>query len=301
MKPDSELASKVGSQDFIITAEYMPRVGGSASSIEKCADFFKDKVTAVNVTDNHYGIATSSLAASVVLGRAGIEPVYQITTRDRNRIAIQSDLLGAALLGIKNVLCISGYHQTLIGCSDSANVFDLDSIQLLAVVKKMNEESSLLDGTKIDGAFSMLVGAVANPYLKPLELNIIRLSKKVAAGASFIQTQAVFDIEEFQHWLAAAQQAGITEKATIIAGILPLTGAAEAKRLIDTHTEFNIPNQIIEQLASASSPEDQKKKGIAISTEMIRKLSRIKGLRGVHILSGGKESVVPELLTAMNK
>jgi methylenetetrahydrofolate reductase (NADPH) len=301
MKPDSKLANKISSQDFIITAEYMPQVGDSASSIEKCAGFFKDKVTAVNVSDNHYGIATSSLAASVVLGKVGVEPIYQITTRDRNRIAIQSDLLGAALLGIKNVLCISGYHQTLIGCSDSANVFDLDSTQLLAIVKKMNEEGSLLDGTKIDGAFSMLVGAVANPYMTPLELNIIRLSKKVAAGASFIQTQAVFDIEEFQRWLSAAQQAGITKKAAIIAGVLPLIGAAEAKRLIDAHTELNIPNQIIEQLAAAGGPEDQKKKGIAISAEIIKKLRGMNGLRGVHILSGGKESVVPELLAAINK
>ena len=145
----------------------------------------------------------------------------------------------------------------------------------------------------------MLVGAVANPYLKPLELNIIRLRKKVAAEASFIQTQAVFDIEEFQRWFAAAQQAGITEKAAIIAGILPLTGAAEAKRLNDTHTEFNIPNQIIERLTAAGSPEAQKKEGLAISAEIIKKLTGLEGLRGVHILSGGKESVVPELISTI--
>jgi methylenetetrahydrofolate reductase (NADPH) len=301
MKPESKLAGKLNSQDFIITAEYMPRVGDSASSIEKCADFFKDKVTAVNVSDNHYGIVTSSLAASVVLSRAGIEPIYQITTRDRNRIAIQSDLLGAALLGLKNVLCISGYHQSLIGCPDSTNVYDVDSIQLLAVLKKMNEESSLLDGTKIDGIFSMLAGAVANPYLKPLQLNIIRLKKKASAGARFIQTQAVFDVEEFQRWFAAAEQAGVTEKVAILAGVLPLTGVAEAKELTDTHAEFSIPHKIIERLTAAGSPEAQKKEGMAISAEIIQKLSGMKGLRGVHILSGGKEAIVPELLTAMKK
>ena len=299
MRPESKLAGKVSSQDFIVTAEYLPRAGASVSPIEACAGFFKDKVTAVNVADNHYGIATSSLAGSVALYRAGVEPIYQLTTRDRNRIAIQSDLLGAALLGIKNVLCISGYHQTLIGCSDAANVFDLDSIQLLAVVKKMNEEGSLLDGTKIEGPFSMLIGAVANPYLKPLELNIIRLSKKVAAGASFLQTQAVFDIDEFQNWLAAAERAGVTEKAAIIAGVLPLTGAEEAKRLHETHTDFNIPGQIIERLTAAGGPEAQRKEGLAISAEIIKKLTGLKSLRGVHILSGGKESVVPELTAAI--
>jgi len=301
MTPESKLADKVKSKEFIITAEYLPHVGGSTSSIEKCVDFFGDRVTAVNVADNHYGLATSSLAASIVLSQAGIEPVFQVTTRDRNRIAIQSDLLGAALLGIKNVLCISGYHQTLIGCLEAANVFDLDSIQLLAIVKKMNEEGLLLDGAKIEGAFSMLAGAVTNPYLKPLELNIIRLKKKVNAGASFIQTQAVFDIEGFQNWFAAARQEGITKNTVVIAGILPLTGAEEAKKINDTHAEIKIPDQIIERMMAAGNAEDQKKIGIAIAADIVRKLRSIKDLRGVHILSGGKEDLVPELLNAITK
>ena len=163
MKPDSRLASKIESGDFIITAEYLPRAGTDTSAIEACVSAFKNGPTAVNVADNHYGVALSSLAASVALSRTGVEPVYQIVTRDRNRIALQSDLLGAASLGIKNVLCLSGYHQTLMGCPESANVFDIDSIQLIAAVKKMNDEGLLLDGTKIEGAFSMLIGAVANP------------------------------------------------------------------------------------------------------------------------------------------
>ena len=301
MKPDSRLASKIESGDFVVTAEYLPRAGTDASVIEACANALSNGPVAVNVADNHYGVAMSSLAASVALSRAGIEPVCQIVTRDRNRIALQSDLLGAAFLGIKNVVCLSGYHQTLIGCPESANVFDIDSIQFIAAVSKMNEEGLLLGGTKIEGPFSMLIGAVANPYVKPLELNIIRLKKKADAGANFIQTQAIFDVAIFQQWLEAARQVGITEKVAILAGILPLQSADEARRLGDTYTDFNIPEDIINRIKAAGNQEAQKKTGLVISNEIIKKIRAMPGLRGVHILSGGNEAVVPELIAEMRR
>ncbi len=298
MKPDSALANKIGGKEFIVTAEYLPRTGTGTQIVEDCARIFKNGPVAVNVADNHYGVAMSSLAASVILGRAGIEPVYQVVTRDRNRIALQSDLLGAASLGIKNVLCLSGYHQALVGCPESANVFDIDSIQLIATVKKMCDEGLLLDGTKIEGAFSMLAGAAANPYLKPLELNIIRLKKKVKAGASFIQTQAVFENEEFKRWLETARGEGLTEKVAILAGVLPLTGAAEAKKLNGTFTDFNIPDEVISRLESAGNEEAQLKEGMAICAGIIKQLKGLPGLRGIHIFSGGNETVVPALISA---
>jgi methylenetetrahydrofolate reductase (NADPH) len=298
MKPDSRLAKKIQSKDFIITAEYLPRSGTASSAIEACAGVLHDGPIAVNVADNHYGVAMSSLAASVGLERSGIEPVYQVVTRDRNRIALQSDLLGAAFLGIKNVLCLSGYHQTLMGNPDSSNVFDIDSIQLIAAIKKMNEEGALLDGTKIDGPFSMLIGSAANPFLMPLELNIIRLKKKVKAGADFIQTQAVFDVEAFKQWLDAARSERITEKVAILAGVMPLASVAEAKKLKETYTDFNIPDEVIKRLEKAGNEEVQKKEGVAICAEIIKKIKGLPGLRGVHILSGGNEAVVPQLISA---
>jgi methylenetetrahydrofolate reductase (NADPH) len=301
MKPDSRLANKIESGDFIVTAEYLPRAGTDASVIEACATTLSNGPMAVNVADNHYGVAMSSLAASVALSRAGIEPVCQIVTRDRNRIALQSDLLGAAFLGIKNVVCQSGYHQTLIGCPESANVYDVDSIQFITAVSKMNEEGLLLDGKKIEGSFSMLIGAVANPYVKPLELNIIRLKKKANAGANFIQTQAVFNVEVFQQWLEAARNEGITERTAVLAGILPLTSAIEAKRLSDTYTDFNIPDEVIERIKKAGDQNAQKKEGLTICTEIIRKIKAFPGLRGIHILSGGNEAVVPELITEIRQ
>ena len=297
MKPDSKLADKIAGGDFIITAEYLPRPGTDISIIETCASALSNGLTAVNVADNHYGIAMSSLAASVALSRLGLEPVYQVVTRDRNRIALQSDLMGAAFLGIKNVLCLSGYHQTLMGCAETANVFDIDSIQLIAIVKKMNEEGSLLDGTKIEGTFSMLIGAVANPFLKPLELNTIRLNKKVTAGANFIQTQAVFDVETFRQWLEAVHSEGTTEKVAILAGVMPLASYDEAQKLADTYTDFNIPNEVLTRIQTAGNEEEQRKEGLAICSEIIKGIKGMPGLRGIHILSGGNETIVPQIMT----
>jgi len=296
MKIDSKLAKAIESGDFILTAEYLPVAGTDSSAIESAAKVLGDSVLAVNVADNHYRVAISSLAASVAMLKSGVEPVYQIVTRDRNRIAIQSDLLGAAYLGIKNVLCLSGYHQTLTGSPESANVYDIDSIQLVEAVRKMRDEGVLLDGTKIEGEFSMLIGAVANPHLTPLELNMIRLNKKVEAGADFIQTQAVFDIEVFGQWLDAAVNEGITEKTAILVGIMPLENAAEAERLREAYTDLYISDELIERLKAAGGRETQKKEGLAICAEIIKKVKDMNGVRGIHFLSGGKEAVVPELL-----
>lgn len=298
MKPDSKLAKCIDNNDFIITAEYLPSANTQASINETVVKALNSSIKAVNVAENPYGIINSSLAGSVLLSHSGLEPVYQIVTRDRNRIAIQSDLLGAVSLGIKNVLCLSGYHQALTGCPESANVYDIDSIQLIAAVKRMCEEGNLFDGTKIEGDFTMLIGAAANPYLKPLELNILRLAKKVEAGAHFIQTQAIFDIQGFTDWLEAARNEGITEKTAIIAGVLPLNGAVEAEELCNRHTDFYIPDEIIVRLKKAGDPDGQRKEGLAIAAEVLKEIKNMDGIRGLHILSGGKETIVPELISA---
>lgn len=298
MKPDSRLARKIEDGDFIVTAEHLPRAGTDGSVFEAVINALGDGCVAVNVADNPYGVVMSSLAASVELSRSGVEPIFQIITRDRNRIALQSDLLGAAYIGIKNVLCLSGYHQTLTECSESANVYDIDSIQLIVAVKRMRDEGVLLNGTKFEGTFSMLIGAAANPYLQPLELNIIRLAKKVEAGADFIQTNAVFDTGVFQQWLETARSEGIIGRTAVLAGVLPLESAGEAESLRDTYTDFYIPEDVIERLKAAGDQEAQKKEGLAICTEIIQKIKDMDGLRGIHILSGGKETVVPELLAA---
>jgi methylenetetrahydrofolate reductase (NADPH) len=290
---DSFLAKKIEAGDFIITAEYLPDTNIEISPADKLKN---SGAVAINIADNPFGPAMSSLASAIKLKQAEIEPVFQIVTRDRNRIALQSDILGAASLGVKNILCLSGYHQTLTNMPESANVYDIDSIQLIDAINKMNTEKTLLNGEKIKGNFSMLIGAVANPYLRPLELNMMRLIKKVRAGAKFIQTQAVFNTTDFQEWLDAAHKEGITEKAAIIAGIYPLESYDEAINLLEKHTDFYIPDSHIKRIKDAGDIEDQKKMGITICVETIKKIKGMKGLSGIHIISGGKEDMISEII-----
>ena len=291
---DSLLAKKIEAGDFIITAEYLPDSDLELSlngKLKNCG------AIAINIADNPYGPSVSSLVTAIKLKQNEVEPVYQLVTRDRNRIALQSDVLGAASIGIKNILCLSGYHQTLTDMPESANVYDIDSIQLIETITKMNKDGILLNGTKIKGKFSMLIGAVANPYLRPMELNILRLSKKVRAGARFIQTQAVFNTTDFQEWLDAAYKEGITEKVAIIAGIYPLKSYDEAIELLKKHTDFYIPDSHIKRIKDAGNIGEQRKMGISICVETIRKIKEMKGLSGIHIISGGKEEIISEIIS----
>lgn len=298
MKDGKSFADRLRGGDFIVTAEFLPRPEADGAALRSALGALAEVPSAVNVSDNPHGVAMSSMAASVILAGSGVEPIYQVLTRDRNRIAIQSDLLGAASLGIKNLLCLSGYHQALTDNPGSANVYDIDSTQLVAMVKKMRDGGELVNGAKIAGTFGMTAGAVANPYMKPLELNLIRLGQKVDSGADFIQTHAVFDAEGFGEWLEAARKAGITGKTAIIAGVMPLKNAEEAEALAGKFTDYNIPASIIERLKSAGDGNAQKKEGIAICVEMAKALKGMQGLRGIHIHSGGKEETIPEILTA---
>jgi methylenetetrahydrofolate reductase (NADPH) len=298
MKHDSQLARKIDAGDFIVTAEILPRASTAISVVEASATYLKKGITAVNVADNPHGPVLSSLAGSLILVKAGMEPVYQIVTRDRNRIAIQSDLMGAEALGVRNVLCLSGHHQALTGSPESANVYDIDSIQLIAAVKQMRDQRVLLDGTEIKGDFPVLIGAVAGPDMKPLELNILRLAKKVEAGVEFIQTQAVFDVETFENWLEQARNREITANTAILAGVMPLSGYEEAETLRGKYMDLSIPDSILERLKKAGDETSQKQEGLRICVETIKKIKKMDGVRGLHILSGGKENLVPEIIAS---
>jgi methylenetetrahydrofolate reductase (NADPH) len=317
MKTDSKLAVALRSSGFIVTAEVLPPPAAEGSAIKTLADTVGNSLAAVSVADNHRGIGMSSLAASSVFLQLGYEPIYQIVTRDRNRIAIQSDLLGAAALGIRNILCTSGHHQSLTGCSDSANVYDLDAIQVVWAARQMRDQGRLLDGTPIVGKFPVLIGTVVDPFLRPLELNLIQLAKKIEAGADFVQTQPVFDVEEFVTWLEAVRQEGLADKITILAGVLPLSSADEAERLRESHTELRICEDVVARFVgadpracpsvgqpqgvaptAAGSPEAQEKEGVKLCAEIIGKLKGAQGIRGIHILSGGREKLVSKVRSA---
>jgi len=298
MKVDSKLAKKIETKEFIVTAEYLPSASIVASTIESALKAAGSKPVAINMADNQHGVAMSSLAASVVALQCGVEPVFQLVTRDRNRIALQSDLLGAASLGIKNVLCLSGYHQILTGSPESANVYDVDSTQLIQMATRIGERGELVDGSRIDGQFSMLVGAVANPFLKPLDLNLLRLGKKVDAGARFIQTHPVFDVEAFDQWLDAVRKAGIAGRTAILASVFPLESAGQAVKLRDRYADFCVTDEVIDRLNAAGNEAAQKKQGVAICADVINQIKGLDGLRGIHIMSGGKDIVVAEVLAA---
>ncbi|MFZ5572500.1 MAG: methylenetetrahydrofolate reductase [Thermodesulfobacteriota bacterium] len=298
MRSESTLANKIKAGEFIVTAELLPRASADGKTVEESTGFFDSRLTAVNVADNPHGPVMSSLAASVILSRAGREPIYQVVTRDRNRIALQSDLLGAAALGIRNILCLSGHHQALTDSRESANVYDIDSIQLVAAVRKMCADGILLDGTRLQGEFSALVGAVVSPDMKPMELNLIRLAKKVEAGARFIQTQAVFDLEQFDQWLSAARDLGITRQTAILAGVFPISSAEEAEHLRAKYMDLSIPDSVIARLKAAGDEAAQKKEGLSICVETIQKIKTADGVRGIHLLSGGRENRVPEIMAA---
>lgn len=298
MSNGKNFTQRLKDNEFIVTAEYMPGAAVFDAVPAESLNMLKAVPCAVNVADNPSGISMSSMAASLLLSQNGVEPIYQVVTRDRNRIAIQSDILGAASLGIKNILCLSGYHQVLTDNPESANVYDIDSTQLVSMVKRMKEKGELLNGVKIDGSLSMSIGAVTNPYLRPMALNMLRLSQKVDAGVDFIQTHAVFDIDAFSRWMDAVNSEGISGRTAVIAGVFPLESAAEAEELAAKYTDFNIPAAVIERLKSAGDSAAQRKEGIAIFAETAAKIKSVKGLRGIHIFSGGKESIIPEVLSA---
>jgi methylenetetrahydrofolate reductase (NADPH) len=298
MDINSKLAKKIINGEFIVTAEILPGASGNGPATEAALKALGSGLTAVNVADNCHNIGMSAIAASAAVLKTGAEPICNIVTRDRNRIALQSDLLGAAYLGIKNVLCLSGYHQALSTSPQSANVYDIDSTQLIEMVTNMSEKGQLADGTKIEGEFKMLAGAAANPFLKPMELNMIRLQKKIDAGAKFIQTAAVFDVEAFGQWLEAAKTEGIPQKAAIFAGVEVLDCADEAERLRKTYTDYCIPDNVIERLRKAGDATAQKKEGQNICVEIIKKLKNMKGLRGIHILCGCKGKISREAVNA---
>ncbi len=298
MKNGKKFADQVSSGDFLVTAEYMPPAAADSAHIDSVVDSLKQVPSAVNVSDNPFGVGMSGFAASLHLSKAGIEPVFQMVTRDRNRIALQSDILGAASMGINNILCLSGYHQTLTDSPQSANVYDIDSTQLIAIARSITEKGELQNGAAVSGRASLITGAVANPYLKPVELNMIRLSQKVEAGATFIQTHAVFDTDGFTMWLNAAKGSGVTEKAAILAGIIPLESAEEAESLKSRFTDFYIPDTIIERLKDAGDSAAQRREGIKICVEIINSIKNFNGLRGIHLMTGGKEDMIPEILSS---
>jgi len=279
---------------FAVTCEIGPPQSAKAEGIRKHAEVLKDYSDGQNLTDNQTAIVRlCSLAAAVHVKAAGGEPIMQMTARDRNRIAIQSDILGAASLGISNLLCLGGDHQTFGNHPGARNVHDIDSIQMIQIVRQMRDEKKFQCGAEIKSDEPrMFVGAAENPFGDPFEFRVRRLAKKVAAGAEFIQTQCIFDLERFERFMRMVRDEGLDEKVYILAGITPAK-SAKALQYMQTVPGMRVPDELIKRMAGA---EDQKAEGVRIAVEMIQALKEIKGVRGVHIMAIAWESIVPEIV-----
>lgn len=290
----SRLEEVLRSGGFAVTAELGPPKGANVEVVHKKIAILKGWVHAANVTDNQTAVVRlSSIATAAIMVREGIEPVMQMVARDRNRIAIQSDILGAAALGIRNVLCLSGDHQTFGSEPGSCNVYDIDSIQMLGVLKGMRDDGKFAGGTDVDGKPPLFLGAAWSPDADPREIRIPRLAKKIRAGADFIQTQGIYDIAAFRDVMKRAGDAGLLDKVCILAGIIPLKSAGMAKFMRRNVAGISIPDEVIKRMEAV---KDGKEEGTKIAVESIQAVRDIPGVRGVHIMAIEWESKVPDIV-----
>jgi methylenetetrahydrofolate reductase (NADPH) len=294
MKAESNLERILEKGQFAVTAELGPPKGNDVGVVEKKAELLKGYVDAINVTDNQTAIVRmSSMAACSHLVRMGLEPVMQMVTRDRNRIAMQSDILGASALGIKNMLCLSGDHQSFGNQVEAKNVFDLDSVQLIDCVRTMRDEKTVLGGDdEIQGDIKMFIGAAANPFGDPFEFRVVRLAKKVGAGVDFIQTQCIYDMPRFKEWMKMVRDRGLHEKVHILAGVTPLKSGGMARYMAKNVSGISIPEEIIDRMVKAEKPAEE---GVELCVAQIQELREIEGVHGVHIMAIEWEHRVAEI------
>jgi len=295
VKSGSNLEMVLGRGEFAVTAEIGPPKSASDEAVRKHAQMLRGYADAFNLTDNQTAIVRlSSLASSVICLQEGVEPVMQMTCRDRNRIAMQSDLLGACAMGIRNLLCLSGDHQTFGNQRQSKNVYDIDSINQLQVFRRMRDEGRIWgDEEVMDTPPRIFLGAAANPFADPFELRVARLAKKVSAGADFIQTQAIYDMDRFERWMAGVRERGLDRKVHIMAGVIPLKSAGAARYMKNKVAGMIVPDSVVQRMKAASDPKEE---GIRICLEQIEHLRSIKGVHGVHIMAIAWEEKVPEIV-----
>jgi len=301
-KAGSRLEKVIAAGNFALTVEVGPPRSADPEVIRKKAALLKGYADGYNVTDNQTAVVRmSSLAGAKLLLDAGCEPVLQMTCRDRNRIALQSDLLGASALGIKNCLCLSGDHQKagasgkLKGHPGAKNVYDLDSIQLLAVLKGLRDDACQEGGDAVDKPVPFFIGAAWTPLATPEEFRVLRLAKKIEAGADFIQTQAVYDVKRFSAQLAKAREMGLTDRAAILAGVIVPKSAGMMKYMNKNVPGVEVPEELIRRMESAKDP---KAEGVKITVELIDALAGLPGLKGVHLQAIEAEDLLPEIIKA---
>ena len=295
MKAGSNLEKILTAGHFAFTGELGPPRGTSVEHVKEKAQFLLGNVDMVNITDNQTAmVRMSSWAASLIAQSVGLEPNYQMVCRDRNRLAMQADILGAYAHGLRNILCLTGDHQQFGDHPNAKGVFDIDSMQLISMVKKMRDEGKFLSGEEIQEPPKFFIGAAANPFADPFEWRVHRLAKKVEAGCDFIQTQCVYNMKKMREYIKMANDMGLTEKTYILAGITPMKSIGMAKYMKSKVPGIEVPDDIIKRLEGV----DKKKvadEGIKIACEQIEEFKEMKGVAGVHLMAIEWEHKVPEI------
>jgi methylenetetrahydrofolate reductase (NADPH) len=292
---ESNLKKILDAGHFAFTGELGPPRGANVAAIMEKAKFLVGNVDSVNITDNQTAmVRMSSWGASLIAMQAGLEPNYQMVCRDRNRLAMQADILGAWAHGIRNMLCLSGDHQQFGDHPQSKGVFDIDSMQLIGMVRKMRDESKFLSGGDIDDSPKMFIGAAANPFAEPFDWRVHRLAKKIQAGADFVQTQCIFNMDKMRRWVQQANDMGLTEKVYILAGVTPMKSLGMARYMKLKVPGMDVPDDIIDRIKGVDKKK-QADEGIRIACEQIQEFKEMKGVAGVHLMAIEWEHRVPEI------
>ncbi len=295
MKSGSNLEKVLTAGHFAFTGELGPPRGTDAKEVREKASHLKGMVDAVNITDNQTAVVRmSSWAASIIILQEGLEPNFQMVCRDRNRLAMQSDILGAYAHGIRNMLCLSGDHQKFGDHPQAKGVFDIDSMQLIGMVKRMRDEGKFLSGTEIGHPPQIFIGAAANPFADPFEWRVHRLAKKIKAGVDFIQTQCIYNMEKFRTWVKQSNDMGLTEKVYLLAGVTPMKSVGMAKYMKNNVPGMDVPDELIKRLQGVDK-KMQADEGIKIACEQIEEFKQMKGVAGVHLMAIEWEHKVPEI------
>ncbi len=292
--PVSKLEEKLLNGQFVVTAEVAPPISASSTDLVKKFDLLRDYIDAVNFTDNPSATSRMSpLAASVLCLQNGLEPVMQIAARDYNRMGIQSTVLGASALGIRNILCLTGDHSRLGPHPHSRmDIWDIDSIQLIWLLRRMRDEGHFLDNRKIDPTPPVFIGAASSPYASTFRYQAARETKKVNAGAQFFQTNLIYDVPAFKEYLANLESAGLLGKVFVLAGIAPIR-SLKAAQMMNQVPGVVIPDSVMRRMEKAADPKEE---GIHIALEIIEQVKSLPGIHGVHFMAVGWESIVPRLI-----
>lgn len=295
LKSGSNLEKVLRAGHFAFTGECGPPKGANVEHLKEKVSHLKGMVDAVNVTDNQTAVVRmSSWAASTVLLQEGVEPNFQMVCRDRNRLAIQSDILGVYAMGIRNMLCLSGDHQRFGNHPEAKNVYDIDSMQLISLVKTMRDEGKFLNGEEIDVPPKLFIGAASNPFADPFEFRVHRLAKKIEAGADFIQTQCIYNMEKFRGFMKMAVDMGLHEKSYILAGITPMKSVGMAQYMAKMVPGMDVPESLITRLRGAGKGKVAEE-GIRFALEQIEEFKEMEGVAGVHLMAIEWEHRVPEI------